>query len=144
MAELFAPLFQPLRLGRKTAPSRIVFAAHQTNFARHNRFDARHAAYYAARARGGAGVIVLEGSVVHPSDWPYEYAIFGYDERIVPTYQMIAEALRPHGPVVLAQLTHSGMQGTSHYSQAALWAPSPIPESTVAKCLRDGAGDIAA
>ena len=128
MAELFAPLFQPLRLGRKTAPSRIVFAAHQTNFARHNRFDSRHAAYYAARARGGAGVIVLEGSVVHPSDWPYEYAIFGYDERIVPTYQMIAEALRPHGPVVLAQLTHSGMQGTSHYSQAALWAPSPIPE----------------
>lgn len=55
MAEPFAPLFQPLRLGRKTAPSRIIFAAHQTNFARHNRFDSRHAAYYTARAAAARG-----------------------------------------------------------------------------------------
>ncbi len=128
MADLFAPLFEPLRLGRKTAPSRIVFAAHPTNFARRNRFEERHATYYGARARGGAGVIVLEGSVVHPSDWPYEYAVFGYDERIVPSYRLMAEAVHPHGSLLLAQLTHSGMQGTSHYSQTALWAPSPVPE----------------
>lgn len=128
MADLFRPLFEPLQLGRKTAPSRIVFAAHPTNFARYNRFEARHAAYYGARARGGAGVIVLEGSVVHPSDWPYEYAIFGYDERVVSSYKLVADAIRPHGALALAQLTHSGMQGTSHYSQSVLWAPSPVPE----------------
>ncbi len=66
-------LFAPLQLG-SCGPNRLVFAAHQTNFATHHRFEKRHAAYYAARAAGGAGVIVLEGSVVHPSDWPYEYA----------------------------------------------------------------------
>lgn len=125
---MFEPLLSPLRLGRKTAPNRIVFAAHQTNFATHHRFEQRHVAYYRTRAAGGAGIIVLEGSVVHPSDWPYEYAIFGYDEQVVAGYQQVAAAVRAYGALVLAQLTHSGGQGSSHYSQLPLWAPSPVPE----------------
>ncbi len=125
---MFEPLLSPLRLGRKTAPNRIVFATHQTNFATHYRFEQRHVAYYCIRAAGGAGLIVLEGSVVHPSDWPYEYCIFGYDEAVVADYQQIAEAVHRHGALVLAHLTHSGGQGTSHYSQLPLWAPSAVPE----------------
>lgn len=124
----FDVLFAPLRLGQRQAPSRFVFAAHQTNYATHNRFEKRHANYYAARASGGAGVIVLEGSVVHPSDWPYEYAIFGWRGEVVEGYRMMAGAIHKYGALVLAQLTHSGMQGTSHYSQRPLWAPSPVPE----------------
>lgn len=123
-----AGLFAPLSLGGKTAPNRFVFAAHQTNFATHNRFTERHVAYYEARAAGGVGVIVLEGSVVHPSDWPYEYAIFGYEAAVVDGYRQVADALHRHGALALAHLTHSGMQGSSHYSQLPLWAPSPVPE----------------
>lgn len=124
----FEALLAPLPLGSKTAPNRFVFAAHQTNFATHHRFEKRHAAYYEARAAGGVGLIVLEGSVVHASDQPYEYVIFGYDERVVPGYQLVAEAIHRHGALALAQLTHSGMQGSSHFSQHPLWAPSPVPE----------------
>lgn len=124
----YESLFAPLPLGSKTAPNRFVFAAHQTNFAVHHRFEARHAAYYAARAAGGVGLIVLEGSVVHPSDWPYEYVIFGYQPEVVDGYRRMAEAIHRHGALALAQLTHSGMQGSSHYSQAPLWAPSPVAE----------------
>jgi mycofactocin system FadH/OYE family oxidoreductase 2 len=121
-------LFAPLDLGSRRAANRIVFAAHQTNFATHNRFEKRHAAYYAARAAGGTGTIVLEGSVVHPSDWPYEYVIFGYDPHVVDGYKLVADAVHSHDALALAHLTHSGMQGTSHYSQLPLWAPSPVPE----------------
>jgi len=128
MSTIFDQLLSPLPLGRQNAPSRIVFAAHQTNFGTHHRFAERHTAYYAARAAGGAGVIVLEGSLVHPSDWPYEYAIVGYDEGVVAGYQQVATAIHAHGALALAHLTHSGMQGSSHYSQAALWGPSPVPE----------------
>lgn len=68
-------LVAKLSLGKAhEAPSRVVFAAHRTNFATHRRFETRHAAYYAARAAGGAGIIVLETVTIHPSDWPYEYA----------------------------------------------------------------------
>ena len=107
----------PLPLGGKEAPNRFVFAAHQTNFATHNRFEKRHAAYYGARAAGGAGVIVLEGSVVHSSDQPYEYVIRGYDARVVDGYRLVADAIHRHGTLALAHLTHSGMQGSSHFSQ---------------------------
>ncbi|NJN47289.1 MAG: NAD(P)-binding protein [Candidatus Competibacteraceae bacterium] len=124
----FEGLFAPLSLGKKTAPNRFVFAAHQTNFAVHHRFEKRHADYYAARAAGGVGLIVLEGSVVHASDTPYEYVIAGYDPRVVEGYKLVRTAVHRHGTLVLAQLTHSGMQGSSHYSQQPLWAPSPVPE----------------
>jgi mycofactocin system FadH/OYE family oxidoreductase 2 len=124
----FEGLFAPLPLGGKTMPNRFVFAAHQTNFAVHNRFEKRHADYYGARAAGGAGLIVLEGSVVHISDRLYEYVIFGYDPQVVEGYRQVSKAVHRHGGLVLAHLTHSGMQGTSHYSQRPLWAPSPVPE----------------
>ncbi len=121
-------LFAPLRLGSRTMPNRFVFAAHQTNLATRHRFTERHAAYYEARAAGGVGLIVLEGSVVHPSDWPYEYAVFGHDAAVVDGYRRVADAIHRHGALALAHLTHSGMQGSSHYSQLPLWAPSPVPE----------------
>ncbi len=124
----YESLFQPLQLGTKRAPSRFVFASHQTNFATRHRFERRHQAYYGARAAGGTGVIVLEGSVVHPSDWPYEYVVRGYEEQVVDGYRLIADTVHAHGGLVLAHLTHSGMQGSSHYSQLPLWAPSPVPE----------------
>jgi mycofactocin system FadH/OYE family oxidoreductase 2 len=121
-------LFAPLPLRSKEAPNRFVFAAHQTNFATHHRFEKRHAAYYGARAAGGVGLIVLEGSVVHPSDQPYEYIIRGYDAQVVDGYRLVADAIHRHGALTLAHLTHSGMQGSSHFSQLPLWAPSPVPE----------------
>jgi mycofactocin system FadH/OYE family oxidoreductase 2 len=128
MSNLYENLFTPLSLGSKTAPNRFVFAAHQTNLSTHNRFEQPHADYYAARAAGGVGTIVLEGSVTHPSDRPYEYCIFGYDEQVTAGYRLVADAIHAHGALVLAHLTHSGMQGSSHVSQWPLWAPSPVPE----------------
>lgn len=83
---------------------------------------------YAARAAGGVGLIVLEGSIVHDSDRPYEYTITGYEEAVIAGYRQVAEAVHRHGTLVLAHLTHSGMQGSSHFSQLPLWAPSPVPE----------------
>lgn len=124
----YESLFAPLPLGSQTAPNRFVFAAHQTNFAVHHRFEKRHADYYAARAAGGVGLIVLEGSIVHDSDRPYEYTITGYEEGVVAGYRQVAEAVHRHGALVLAHLTHSGLQGSSHFSQLPLWAPSPVPE----------------
>ena len=48
--------------------------------------------------------------------------------RCASGWAAIADACEEHGAVVLAGLGHSGMQGSSAYSQRALWAPSRVPD----------------
>ena len=94
-------------------------------------------AYYAARASGGAGVLVTETASVHPSDWPYERAPLA--SACGPGWREVVEACRPHGTVVLAGLGHAGGQGSSAYSQAVLWAPSPVADVVPRAAHGDGA-----
>ncbi|MER7012804.1 mycofactocin system FadH/OYE family oxidoreductase 1 [Saccharopolyspora sp. NPDC000359] len=119
-------LVDSVRLGPADAPSRVVFGPHETNLGRGRAISDRHVAYYRARAAGGAGVIVTETASVHASDWPYERAPLAAE--CVPGWSAVAEACRPHGTVVLAGLGHAGSQGSSAFSQQALWAPSRVPD----------------
>jgi mycofactocin system FadH/OYE family oxidoreductase 1 len=127
-------LSSSLPIGSREAPSRVMFGPHETNLGIGRSFSAAHAAYYARRAAGGVGVIVLEEASVHPSDWPYERAPLAADCGV--SWRMVGDSIRSacsHGapplvPVVLAGLGHSGGQGISHWSQRELWAPSAVPE----------------
>jgi 2,4-dienoyl-CoA reductase (NADPH2) len=120
-------LTAPLEIGTATAPSRIFFGPHPTNLGRERSLTDGHRAYYERRARGGAGVVVVEAASVHRSDWPYERAPLA--ERCGPGWAAITEALAPSGTVVIAGLGHAGAQGTSAYSQSVLWGPSPVPQN---------------
>jgi mycofactocin system FadH/OYE family oxidoreductase 2 len=119
-------LTDELLLRGHPAPSRALFGAHCTNFATDNLPNARHAAYYARRAAGGAGIVVAEAVGVHPSNWPYEKALIGYDPAIVPRYRMLADAVHRHGALLLAQLNHDGMQASGHVRKHVVFAPSAI------------------
>jgi 2,4-dienoyl-CoA reductase-like NADH-dependent reductase (Old Yellow Enzyme family) len=68
----FKFLFSPLTIGKVVVPNRISFSAHLTNFAENGIPSERHAFYYAARARGGTGLIITEELSVHPTDRAYE------------------------------------------------------------------------
>ena len=116
----------PVVLAGRTAPSRIVFGPHETNLGKGRSFSDRHVAYYAARAAGGAGVIITEAASVHPSDWPYERAPLA--SACGPGWHDVVGACRPFGALVLAGLGHAGGQGSSAYSQSVLWAPSPVAD----------------
>ena len=120
-------LTEPIGLGPRRAPSRVMFGPHETNLGRHRAISARHVAYYARRAAGGSGVIVTETASVHPSDWPYERAPLAAE--CGPGWAQAAAACQPHGALLLAGLGHAGMQGSSAFSQAALWAPSRVPDA---------------
>ena len=77
--------------------------------------------------RGGrGGLIVTETASVHPSDWPYERAPLA--GAAAGGWRQIAAACQPHGTLVLAGLGHTGLQGSSAYSQAVLWGPSGVPD----------------
>ena len=76
--------------------NRIVFAAHLTNYAEDGLPTEQHAAYYEARAAGGAGLIITEEHSTHPTDWPYEKLIHGFHREVIPGYRRITEAV--HAP----------------------------------------------
>lgn len=120
------PLLRPLTLGSRTVKNRVVFGPHETNLGRRRAVSDRHVAYYARRAAGGAGVVVVEEASVHPSDWPYERCPLADD--CAPGWAAVAAACHEHGALALAAVGHAGGQGSSAYSQAPLWAPSRVPE----------------
>jgi len=121
-------LFSPLRIGPVTVANRIVFAAHLTNYAEDGRPSGQHAAYYAARAAGGAGLIVTEEHSTHPTDWPYEKLIHGFRPEVIPGYRRVTDAVHAHGVPIFAQLNHNGGQGSGMYSRLPVWAPSPVAD----------------
>ncbi|WP_406358288.1 mycofactocin system FadH/OYE family oxidoreductase 2 [Streptomyces sp. NBC_00658] len=121
-------LFSPLRMGPLTVRNRIVFSAHLTNYAADGLPSEQHAAYYAARAAGGAGLIITEEHSTHPTDWPYEKLIHGFNPAVIPGYRRITDAVHAHGVPILAQLNHNGGQASGMYTRLPVWAPSPVPD----------------
>jgi 2,4-dienoyl-CoA reductase (NADPH2) len=121
-------IWSPLQIGPVTVRNRIVFSAHLTNYAEDGLPTEQHAAYYAARAAGGAGLIITEEHSTHPTDWPYEKLIHGFHPEVVPGYRRITEAVHRHRVPILAQINHNGGQAGSMYSRLPVWAPSPVAD----------------
>ncbi|QBJ95615.1 mycofactocin system FadH/OYE family oxidoreductase 1 [Rhodococcus sp. ABRD24] len=119
-------LTEQFTLAGRHARSRVLFGPHETNLGDGRALSPGHVAYYERRARGGAGVVVTEVASVHGSDWPYERAPLAAE--CGPGWRDVVAACRPHGTLVLAGLGHTGLQGSSAWSQSALWAPSRFPD----------------
>ena len=127
-ARRYQLLFTPIAVGPLRLANRVVFSAHLTNYAEDGLPSAQHAAYYAARARGGAGLIITEEHSTHPTDWPYEKLIHGFNPKVLDGYRRITEAVHAHGTPILAQLNHNGGQSSSMYSRLPVWAPSAVAD----------------
>ena len=127
-ASRYRYLFSPLRIGPVVVRNRIVFSAHLTNYAEDGLPSQQHADYFAARAAGGAGLIITEEHSTHPTDWPYEKLIHGFHRAVIPGYRRITEAVHAHDVPIFAQLNHNGGQASSMFSRLPVWAPSAVPD----------------
>lgn len=121
-------LWTPLELGPVTTRNRLVFSAHLTNYARDGKPTEQHAAYYAARAAGGSGLIITEEHSTHPTDWPYEKLIHGFHRDVIPGYRRITDAVHRHRVPIFAQINHNGGQASSMFSRLPVWAPSAVAD----------------
>ena len=128
MSAQFRYLFSPLKIGRVAVPNRISFSAHLTGFARESLPSDRHAAYYAARARGGTGLIITEEQSVHPTDRAYEKLIEAFRPEVLPGYKKITRAVHEYETRIFAQLNHNGQQCSGALSRLPVWAPSAVPD----------------
>jgi mycofactocin system FadH/OYE family oxidoreductase 2 len=124
----FKFLFSPLKIGRTVVPNRISFSAHLTNLAENSLPSERHVSYYAARARGGTGLIITEELSVHPTDRAYEKSIETFRSEAIQGFQRITRAVHEYETKIFAQLNHNGQQCNGALSRLPVWAPSAVPD----------------
>jgi 2,4-dienoyl-CoA reductase-like NADH-dependent reductase (Old Yellow Enzyme family) len=114
-------LLSPIRVGSLELRNRVVFTAHGAflSFYRPGESPDRYIAYQERRARGGAGLIVLQPVQVHRSSLsPGHYTYEPDDLR--RKLHLISEALHAHGTGVLVQLMHFGAEFRSE--ELPLWS----------------------
>ena len=94
-------------------------------------------AYYAERAKGGVGLIIIGAAHVHPSSLSAPLLMPQlHDDRQIEPLSKIADAVHAEGCRLAIQLWHSGVRGGIGYKQAvgydpdATWyslSPSQVP-----------------
>ncbi len=127
MLKPFPHLFSPIRLRNCTLRNRIVFGAHTANMAEDGVPGDRHVAYYAERAIGGAGMIVVEPMPVHPAAVLTRGNFRPCDDSVIPHFKRVADAIKANGAVAIQQLYHVGAHGDSDNSYHPHWSPSGLP-----------------
>ncbi len=122
----FPHLMSPIQVGPITVRNRIVSSAHLTGLSQEDRPTQRMVDYHAARAAGGAGLIITESMSVHPTSRQEHNVVSLCDEGVVPALRQLTDAVHFGGARILCQLHHAGRQQEAHYTQLAPWAPSPV------------------
>lgn len=123
----FEHLLSPIRIGPRTIRNRMLITGHVPGLAEHGAPGPREIAYQRERAFGGAGLQITGATPVHASSLNEEAAShFNVDDRIIPAYRNLADAVHAEGGTILAQLAHYGGAMVSHEAGRPIWAPSPV------------------
>ncbi len=123
----FPKLFSPATLRGHTLRNRIVFGAHTANMSVEGLPTERHAAYYAERAIGGAGMIVVEPVPVHAAAVLTRGNFRHSDDGIIPHFRKITDAIKDNGAIAIQQLYHVGQHSDADLSFHPGWSPSGMP-----------------
>ena len=124
----FPTMFSPIQIGGVTVPNRFVVPPMAKNFSDPDGcLSQRSLAYYAARARGGFGLITIESAVVYEQakGGPRKACLFA--DHTIDSFRRVAEACHSYGAKVSVQLQHAGPEGSSALTGHPLKAASPVP-----------------
>ncbi len=125
----FPHLFTPITIGGATIRNRILSSGHDTVMAADGLVTDRLVAYQEARARGGAGLIVIQVAGVHPTARYTSSELTADTDEAIPGFTRLAEVIHRHGATVFGQLFHGGREimDTADGTLAVAWAPSTVP-----------------
>lgn len=125
----FKNLFTPHEIRGHEIRNRIFSTAHQTILARNGVPTEDMAAYHEARARGGAGLIVMESSRPNSDEISSSYFIDSSSDDCIPGYRMVAQAVHRHGTKIFGQINHGGrITYAQDGLQRVAFAPSMVPD----------------
>ncbi|MEV7416775.1 NADPH-dependent 2,4-dienoyl-CoA reductase [Streptomyces sp. NPDC089919] len=115
-------LLSPLDLGFTTLPNRVIMGSMHTGLEEAPQGFERLAAFYAERARGGAGLIVTGGIAPNDRGRPFEGGSRLTTEAEAEEHRFITEAVHAEGGKIAMQILHFGR----YAYHADLVAPSAL------------------
>jgi 2,4-dienoyl-CoA reductase-like NADH-dependent reductase (Old Yellow Enzyme family) len=133
-------LFSEWQIRKTTVPNRIVFAPTCPTWVAdpyEGVFTDQAVAYYEERAKGGCGLIIIGGTIIHREALYSEFNVPGlWNDAQVAGLSKVADAVHRHGCKLACQLLHVGLRAMPvlkkdpAYDFDAEWymvAPSQIP-----------------
>ncbi len=114
-------LLSPITLGRLTLPNRVIMGSMHTGLEETGDWG-RVAAFYAARARGGAGLIVTGGMAPNRDGGVFPGAAGLFTDRDIANHRRVTDAVHAEGGRIAMQILHAGRYA---YSPDCV-APSPL------------------
>ena len=123
---LYPHLLQPLDLGFTTLKNRVLMGSMHTGLEEEKDGFHRMAAYYAARAEGGVGLIVTGGVAPNRSGWvaPFSLRLAGRSQ--VKDHTIITDAVHGAGGRICMQILHAGRYGYHPLCVAPTSIKAPI------------------
>jgi 2,4-dienoyl-CoA reductase-like NADH-dependent reductase (Old Yellow Enzyme family) len=132
-ASRFPLLFSPGRLGARILRNRILMAPMEKNLATADgAVTQRYLDYCEARAAGGAALIRLESTYVHPVGRNHRYQLGLHDDGLIGGYRRLADLCHRHGALVSVELQFAGRQTSSVVTGFQPVAPSAVPCTVLA------------
>lgn len=129
MHPLYPRLFTPLDLGFTTLPNRVLMGSMHTGLEEDHKDLRRLAAYFAARARGGVGLMVTGGIAPNRQGWLMPFGAKLSTRAEAARHRMVTGAVHDEGGKICMQILHAGRYAAHPMAVApsALRAPiSPI------------------
>ncbi|WP_327359329.1 NADPH-dependent 2,4-dienoyl-CoA reductase [Streptomyces sp. NBC_01304] len=123
-------LLSPLDLGFTTLPNRVIMGSMHIGLEEAERGFERMAAFYAERARGGAGLIVTGGIAPNDQGRPYEGGAKLTTQDEVAQHAVVTAAVHAEGGKIAMQILHFGRYAYHEdlVAPSAIQAPiSPFP-----------------
>jgi 2,4-dienoyl-CoA reductase-like NADH-dependent reductase (Old Yellow Enzyme family) len=106
----FPNLFSPFRIKSTEFRNRIFSTGHDTYLPEGGLPSPALIAYQSARAKGGAGLIVIQVVGVHETARYTGALLMGIDDDCIASYRQLFDAIKAHGTRVLVQLFHPGRE----------------------------------
>ncbi|GAV21629.1 oxidoreductase [Carboxydothermus pertinax] len=126
----FPNLFSEGRIGNLVIPNRIVMPPMATNLANEDgSVSQRLIDYYAARARGGVGLIIVENvQVDYPQGKNVACQLRLDNDKYMAGFFELAEAVHSYGTKIFMQIHHAGAQTTPGITEGLQpVSPSGVP-----------------
>ena len=104
----YGRLFAPLDLGHTRLANRIVMGSMHTGLEDRAADFPKLAAYFAERARGGAGLLVSGGIAPNRAGWAKPFAGKLSSQHEVGRHRLVTEAVHNEGGKICMQILHTG------------------------------------